>query len=61
MSVKVGDRITKPLEWVAVERRNGYAKKHHATGTVTYVHPEGRFYMMEFKIGERTLKECFNE
>lgn len=57
--MKVGDKVRKKLEWTEVGRS---IKKHGvATGTVIFVHPKGRFYTVEFRIGERILRETFTD
>ena len=54
--VKVGDKV---------ERRVSYGKGFTETppqpGTVVYVHPEGRWYTVEFVVWRRGERRAFRE
>lgn len=47
--VKVGDKTRERCE----------ALRNSMTGVVVYVHPEKRFYVVEFQIGDRKFRESF--
>lgn len=36
------------------------ATDRKATGTVVYIHPEGRYYTVEFDLGFYKFRECYN-
>ena len=45
-----GDTVTRRIE----------ATYRKATGTVVYIHPEGRYYTVEFNLGLYKFRESFN-
>lgn len=57
--MKVGDKVTKTLEWVEVTK--AVKKRTKATGRVIFVHPKGRFYTVEFQIGGGTIRETYTD
>lgn len=57
--VKLGERRT--VVPVTLDALNGKGKPRPLTGTVVYIHPAGRFCVLEFEVGihgER-LRESF--
>lgn len=60
-AVKVGDYLTvRPVSFDPGETREG--KKKTARGRVVYVHPAGRYCIIEFEVGTReraTIRESF--
>ena len=48
-TIHLHDTVTRRIE--ATDRK--------ATGTVIYIHPEGRYYVAEFDIGLYKFRECF--
>lgn len=59
MIPKVGDRVRRRIEY----GMNGGPLLPPETGTVVYVHPEGRFYTVEFTFtgpwGVRRIRESY--
>lgn len=58
--MKIGDRRT--VKPVCFEVAGANGKPTAITGTAVYVHPEGRFCVLEFEVGRResvTLRESF--
>lgn len=49
-NIQLGDTVTRRIE--ATDRK--------ATGTVVYLHPEGRYYTVEFDLGLYKFRECYN-
>ena len=47
--VKIGDKVTERAETIG----------RTLTGVVVYIHPEGRYYTVEFKNGEGHFRESF--
>lgn len=47
--MKIGDKVTERAE--TIERT--------LTGVVVYIHPDGRYYTVEFKNGEGHFRESF--
>lgn len=59
MIPKIGDRVRRRIEY----GMNGGTLLPPETGTVVYVHPEGRFYTVEFTFpgpwGVRRIRESY--
>ena len=49
-NINLGDPVPRRIE--ATDRK--------ATGTVVYIHPEGRYYTVEFDLGFYKFRESFN-
>ena len=49
-NIHLGDTVTRRIE--ATDRK--------ATGTVVYIHPEGRYYTVEFDLGFYKFRESFS-
>lgn len=49
-NINLGDTVTRRIE----------ATNRKATGTVVYIHPEGRYYTVEFDLGFYKFSESFN-
>ena len=47
--MKIGDKVTEMAETTG----------RTLTGVVVYIHPEGRYYTVEFKNGEGHFRESF--
>ena len=52
MDIKLGDEIVK-------EPRSGEGKGPARVGRVVYVHPEGRYYTLEFTCERASFRESF--
>lgn len=50
--MKTGDRKTETLHFGDCDGRT-------FTGTVVWIHPQRRFYVVEFRFGGRTFREAF--
>ena len=58
--VKRGDRIVKPIEWMAEKTGLGHREKEkRLTGTVVYIHPRKRFYILEFHLPHGSFRESY--
>lgn len=56
--LKVGDKVSAKI---AYEREDGGRSLQQRIGTVIYVHPKGRFFRANFKVGfERYHAETFH-
>lgn len=49
-NIHMGDTVTRRIE----------ATGRKAAGTVVYIHPEGRYYTVEFDLGFYKFRESFN-
>lgn len=49
-NIHLGDTVTRRIE----------ATARKTTGTVVYIHPEGRYYTVEFDLGFYKFRESFN-
>ena len=60
--MKLGDKITKPVEWLDLDCtvRRQYKKRLKATGEVVYIDPKGMFYVLEFAFPNGKFKESFD-
>lgn len=57
--VKVGDWVTRrPISFTDYSETRT-KKAREMTGQVVYIHPKGRFHLVEFRAGNNTLRECF--
>lgn len=50
-NIHLGDTVTRRIE----------ATSRKATGTVVYIHPEGRYYTVEFDLVLYKFRESFND
>lgn len=57
--MQVGDKVRKPL--TDITSGNPKTPRPRFTGTVIWVHPEGRFYLAEFRLKAGTVRECFTD
>lgn len=57
--MKVGDKVTKPMKWTEVGRT--VVERKSAKGRVIFVHPKGRFYTVEFRVGGGTIRETYTD
>lgn len=59
--MRIGDRVTVVPETLYFNLHEEAKKKVPMTGTVIYIHPQGRFYVVEFsfKFGY-TVREAFD-
>ena len=58
MSVEIGQKVTKRPSWGIGETKNG-EKAQPITGFVRYIHPKGRYYVVEFPMRNGRIRECF--
>ena len=56
--MKVGDRVRKRLSGTLCEGKSQHSQMT-VTGTVIWIHPRKRFYVAEFRLGNETVRECF--
>lgn len=57
LPVRVGDTVTRQAISFS-GASEGYGRKTR-TGTVVYVHPQGRFHTVEFGFSRGSVRECF--
>ena len=56
--VKVGDLVTRrPATFT--DSTDGSKATRKMSGTVVYVHPQGRYHVVEFGQGDRAVRESF--
>lgn len=61
--LKVGDIVKKRISCSCTSGLNGFMQEEmvRRTGTVVYVHPKGRFYVVEFAFPDGKIRECYRE
>ena len=57
MSVEIGQKVKRIPSW-DIKRSRG-EKTPAITGYVCYIHPRGRYYMVEFTLPSGVLRECY--
>nr|DAZ75803.1 MAG TPA: hypothetical protein [Caudoviricetes sp.] len=56
--IKVGDRVTRrPISFT--DSVDGGKTARKMAGTVIYVHPQGRYHVVEFGQGAKAVRESF--
>lgn len=58
--MQIGDKVTRFPETfydISVNQQRG--TRHPMTGTVAYIHPNGRYHMVEFETPGGVIRECF--
>lgn len=56
--IKIGDTVRKRLTGMLSPKD---APPPKMPGTVIWIHPQRRFYIAEFRIGNVKIRECFTE
>ena len=57
--MKIGDKVQRrPVTFGGLEGKNGL--RQGFTGEVVYIHPEGRYHMVEFPVRSGKIRECFS-
>lgn len=58
-ALKVGDRVSRVC--VTLTGQDGFNAKESARlmGRVVWIHPQGRFHVVEFQLGGGIVRECF--
>lgn len=61
--MNVGDKLTlTPSSFdheVSGQRADKVRKLRSIPGVIAYIHPAGRYYMAEAKVGNEIIRECF--
>ena len=61
--MRVGDKLTwTPSGFdheVSGERADRQRKLRSVTGRIVYIHPAGRYYLAEARVGGAVIRECF--
>lgn len=57
--VKVGERVRRAPITVFDTEREGNSRPKLQSGVVVYVHPKGRFHVVEFQSRTGTMRESF--
>lgn len=57
--MKVGDKVTRQMQWMEQVGRRGMEERNSAKGTVVWVHPRRRFYVVEFDFNGKTFRETY--
>lgn len=56
--VQAGDTVhIAPVSFSTAEFPGGHSPPRK--GRVAWVHPKGRFYLVEFPVGSQVIRECF--
>lgn len=56
--MKVGDKVLRqPVSFW--ERDDNHSPKHFLPGRVVYIHPKGRFHIVEFETDGGKIREAF--
>lgn len=58
-AVKVGDRVSRVCVTLTGQDGMDAARSARMTGRVVWVHPKGRYHVVEFALGGGTVRECF--
>ena len=58
MKVRLGQNVKRTPSW---NFKGGYneANTPKLSGYVRYIHPKGRYYMVEFQLPSGVLRECY--
>lgn len=60
--MNIGDKVSKIPEFLLGNETSPLRQKiSPQTGTVVYIHPKGRYYTVEFKIGDGKVRESYTE
>lgn len=59
-TIKIGDTVKKKLTAMVDNSGTGQGVQP-SYGTVVWIHPERRFYVAEFPMGNSVIRECFWE
>lgn len=61
--MKIGDKVVRTPHTVGEGMPVGTLNSEHSgrpmRGTVVWIHPKGRFHVVEFEVNGRTLRESF--
>lgn len=58
MKVRLGQKVKRTPSW---HFKGGYneANTPKLSGYVRYIHPNGRYYMVEFPVRDGVIRECY--
>ena len=56
MSIKLGDKVSRKIH---VDSNGATVEHGPYTGTVTYIHPKGRYFMAVFQLKGGAVRECY--
>lgn len=59
--MKIGQKVRKKLTGLIQFERGRNVVVPPSWGTVAWIHPKGRFYLAEFRMGNSVIHECFRE
>ena len=57
--VRVGQKVLRHPAVLLQENGEGNLSRLPIPGCVAYIHPEGRYHMVEFTFSGGTIRECF--
>ena len=58
--MKIGQKVLRvPETFFDSDPKEGKASRHPLTGTVVYIHPQGRYHVVEFETRGGPVREAF--
>lgn len=58
--MKIGQKVRRVPLNLTQTADNGKQERRPMTGKVVYIHPEGRYHLVEFEVWGGTVRECFD-
>lgn len=57
--LRLGDRVERPISCIA-EKKNGIIRPIKSRGKIVYIHPKGRYYVVEFDMPRGKIRESYH-
>ena len=57
--MKLGQKVRRTPLSLFQEMKDGKQGRRPMIGKVVYIHPEGRYHLVEFEVWGGTVRECF--
>lgn len=57
--MKIGQKVRRVPTGLTQMAESGKQEHRPMTGKVVYIHPEGRYHLVEFETWGGTVRECF--
>jgi hypothetical protein len=57
--MKIGQKVRRVPTGLTQMAESGKQEHRPMTGKVTYIHPRGRYHLVEFETWGGTVRECF--
>lgn len=58
--MKIGQKVRRMPLSLTQTADNGKQEHRPMTGKVVYIHPQGRYHIVEFEVCGGTVRECFD-